>query len=153
MAVTTINIEEVTDNVVTTNNVVTGDGVFDKLMETVNTHIDAQFKLNRIKGSDYATVYLGAMQSVIAQSIQFALQKKSQAAQVDLITRQTKGFDDDAKQKLLKQTLDSWSVAYSVAKDANSIPDTIKVNSIDSVMKNAMDSLSISVTNDPIGES
>ena len=152
MAVTTINIEEVTDNVVTTNNVVTGDGVFDKLMETVNTHIDAQFKLNRIKGSDYATVYLGAMQSVIAQSIQFALQKKSQAAQVDLITRQTKGFDDDAKQKLLKQTLDSWSVAYSVAKDANSIPDTIKVNSIDSITKNAMTNLGITVTNDPIGE-
>lgn len=69
-----------------------------------------------------------------------------------LVERQTKGFDDDAKQKLLKQSLDSWSVAYSVAQDANAVPDTIKVNPIDSIMKNAMDSLSISTTINPLGQ-
>lgn len=178
---TTIDIKDLTSNVQTTINgtkhEVTGDGIFDDLMETVNQHADAQFAMGRIKGTEYAEFYLGALQSALAQSVQFTLQREAQAAQVDLATaqkdelllngvkdrltkdaqtalvkRQTKGFDDDAKQKLLKQTLDSWSVAYSVAQDANSIPDTIKVNSIDSVMKNAMDSLSITVTNDPIGE-
>jgi len=129
-----------------------GDGVFDKLMQMVNLHIDDQFTKGRLKGADYATVYLGALQTVIAQSVSFTLQKGTTDAQIALIERQTKGFDDDAKQKLLKQALDSWSVAYSVAQDQNSIPDSIKVNSIDSVMKNAMDALEITVTNDPIGE-
>jgi len=68
-----------------------------------------------------------------------------------LVARQTKGFDDDAIQKLLKQTLDSWSVAYSVAKDANSVPDTIKVDSIDSVMKGAMAGLGLTVKSNPLG--
>lgn len=94
--------------------------------------------------------------SVLAQTaMQEALNAEKvllTTAQTALATRQAKGFDDDAKQKLLKQALDSWSVAYSVAKDANAIPDAIKVNPIDSIMKNAMDSLSIVKTVDPLGE-
>ena len=56
-----------------TNNVVTGSGSFDDLMEAVNIHLDAQFNLGRITGSDYATVYLGAMQSALQQSVAFTL--------------------------------------------------------------------------------
>jgi len=148
-----IVITDVTSNVTTDNSYnVTGDGVFDNLMETVNAHIKAQFDADRIKESDIANMYIGIMPSVLAESIKFVLQKTTSENQALLVERQTKGFDDDAKQKLLKQALDSWSVAYSVAKDANSIPDSIKVNSIDSIMKNAMDSLSVTVTNNPIGE-
>ena len=44
-----------------TNNVVTGSGVFDDLMEAVTTHLEAQYQLGRITGGDFATVYLGAM--------------------------------------------------------------------------------------------
>jgi hypothetical protein len=82
----------------------------------------------------------------------------TEAQKTALIVRQTKGFDDDAKQKLLKQMLDSWSVAYSVAQDANSIPDTIKVNPIDNVTKSAMVSLGImteiqtTLPDNPLGE-
>lgn len=148
-----IDISDVTSGVsVDSNHTVTGNGVFDDLMETVNTHIKAQFDSDRIQSTDIANMYIGIMPAVLAESMKFVLQKEQSEAQTALVQRQTKGFDDDAKQKLLKQTLDSWSVAYSVAKDANSIPDTIKVNSIDSVMKNAMDSLAITVSNDPIGE-
>lgn len=95
----------------------------------------------------------------ITQAVTFVLQKPIAEKQTDseqakkaLIERQTKGFDDDAKQKLMKQMLDSWSVAYSVAKVANSIPDSIKVNPIDSVTKSAMDALGITNSNKPIGE-
>lgn len=148
-----IDISDVTSGVsVDSNHTVIGNGVFDDLMETVNTHIKAQFDSDRIQSTDIANMYIGIMPAVLAESMKFVLQKEQSEAQTALVQRQTKGFDDDAKQKLLKQTLDSWSVAYSVAKDANSIPDTIKVNSIDSVMKNAMDSLAITVSNDPIGE-
>ena len=148
------------------NYVWSGTGIFDKLMMAVNGNVKAEYDNGRLKGADYAQVYLAGMQAAIAQSMQFLLQKQLTEAQTEvaqeqkalllkqqlLVERQTKGFDDDAKQKLLKQTLDSWSVAYSVAQDANSIPDTIKVNVIDSVMKNAYEALGIAVTTNPIGE-
>jgi len=136
-----------------------GTGIFDVLMNAINIQTIAEWEANRLKGTDYANVKMGAMTEAIKQSIMFALQKPISEKQTDsevakklLIERQTKGFDDDAKQKLLKQALDSWSVAYSVAKDANSIPDAIKVNPIDSIMKNAMDSLNVVKSNNPLAE-
>jgi hypothetical protein len=160
MAVADINFTDFTKNVSTdADKAVTGDGVFDDMMETVNAHINAQYELGRITGPDYAQVYLGAIQAAMAESMKFVLQHQiaeeqtdGEAAKTALIKRQTQGFDDDAKQKLLKQQLDSWSVAYSVAKDAQSIPDAIKVNPIDSTLKSAFDALNISVTTDPLGE-
>jgi len=77
-----ITIDNVTSNVQVVNKVVTGDGTFDKLMGSVNAQIDNQFNLGRIKGTDYATVYLGAMQTVISQSMQFEIQEKQTEAQI-----------------------------------------------------------------------
>jgi len=70
-----------------TNNVVTGSGSFDDLMEAVNIHLDAQFNLGRITGSDYATVYLGAMQSALQQSVAFTLGLEKTNAEVTLINQ------------------------------------------------------------------
>lgn len=138
---------------------VAGDGVFDIFMQAIVAHLKVEYDARRITSDTYPQVYLGSLQTALTQAVTFALQRpmvEKQAASEDarkaLVERQTKGFDDDAKQKLLKQMLDSWSVAYSVAKDANSIPDTIKVNPIDSVAKNAMDSLAIIKSTNPLGE-
>lgn len=151
----TINIADLTDG----SGSLRGDGVFDVMMQAVKAHINDEFEMRRITSEQYPQVYLGALQSTMSNAVQFLLQKPiverqalSEDAKKALIERQTKGFDDDAKQKLLKQMLDSWSVAYSVAQDANSIPDAIKVNPIDSVAKNAMDSLAIIKSNNPLGE-
>ena len=65
-----ITIANLTAGVSTSSeNVVTGTGVFDDMMETVNAHMAAQFNLGRITGSDYATVYLTAMQVSLDQSL------------------------------------------------------------------------------------
>ena len=163
---TVIDIAELTDGSLNSENVWAGTKVFDVLMNAVNKNIEGQYNLQRLTGSDYATVYLGALQMVITQSMGFLMgQAEKEAtvdnlikqadvyqAQIDLYTRQKEGFDDDAKQKLLKQLMDTWAVAYSVAQDDNSIPDSIKVNVIDSITKNAYESLGIAKTNDPIGE-
>lgn len=137
----------------------TGNGVFDELMKAVVAHLQVEYKAKRINSDTYPQIYLGALQTAMTQAVLFMMQKpmvERQAATEEakklLVERQTKGFDDDAKQKLLKQALDSWAVAYSVAQDANSIPDSIKVNPIDSIMKNAMDALSITKTSNPLGE-
>lgn len=136
-----------------------GSGVFDVIIGAINGNIKAQYDSGRIRDSDYAQVYLSALTSSINAAIQFLLQAQQAEAQIELtkeqralVERQAKGFDDDAKQKLLKQALDSWSVAYSVSQDSNSVPDSVKVNTIDSIMKNAYTNLGITVTNDPIGE-
>ena len=144
----------------------TGTGYFDVIMSAVNGNIKCEYESGRIVGVQYAEVYLRALQGALQTALGLLLQEKEAETKADinieqkellkrqqaLVERQTRGFDDDAKQKLLKQALDSWSVAYSVAQDANSIPDSIKVNVIDSIMKNAYTSLGITKTNDPIGE-
>lgn len=60
-----------------------GTGVFDKLMEAVNAQIESQYLNNRITGSDYANVYLGGMQAVLQQSMQFVLQEQLTEVQID----------------------------------------------------------------------
>ena len=54
---------------------VSGTGVFDTLMRAQKEHLEQEFKAGRIKGSDYATVYLGSMQATLNGAIQFLLEK------------------------------------------------------------------------------
>ena len=138
-----ILIADVTNGTLDASNNWVGTGVFDKLVNAVNKNIEGQYNKGRITGSDYAQVYLSSLQTVISQSIQYALQEKVAEAQIDLYTRQKNGFDDDAKQKLLKILMDTWAVAYSTAPDAASIPDAIKIAALDKITENAMTSLGI----------
>ena len=52
-----------------------GEGVFDKLMCSVDLHIQREFKSNRINGDQYARVYTDVMTVVLGQSVQFLLSK------------------------------------------------------------------------------
>lgn len=142
-----INIEEFTHNVVKddTTHTVTGDGVFDILMDTATKHLLAQYEANRIRGENYATayiqVYIETLRAALRVWIEKGLQEKqaelldkqielaekqlelyqkqleTEDAKKDLYRRQIEGFDEDFKQKLLKIGLDSWAVGFSVAKD------------------------------------
>jgi len=76
-----------------------GTGVFDKLMEAVNTQIESQYLNNRITGSDYANVYLGSMQAVLQQSMQFVLQEQLTEAQIEDVLAST-----NLKEEQLKAT-------------------------------------------------
>lgn len=58
-------------------------GVFDKLMSSVNDNINTQYSDGRITHTDYANVYLGSLQSVLQQSINFVLQEQLTEAQVE----------------------------------------------------------------------
>ena len=80
-----------TDIVITdiTTGIVDGTGIFDKLMASVKAHIHDEYDNGRIKGPEYSQVYLEAIQAVLAQSMQYALQEKQTEAQVDLILAQT----------------------------------------------------------------
>ena len=126
-----------------TDGISNGTGALDKLMNTINLYIDDQYNRGRIKGTDYANVLLGSIQSVLSASLQFALNEKVNEAQIALYDRQKEGFADDAKQKLLKTLLDTWSVGYSSAPSAHAIPDAITGPTLDKVAENAISALGI----------
>jgi hypothetical protein len=86
---------------------VTGSGIFDDLMEAVNTHLAAQFNLGRLTGTDYATVYLGAIQSSLQNSVQFVLGRQQADKQADLIASQiiTETQSKDAELAIKRQQI------------------------------------------------
>jgi hypothetical protein len=65
-----------------------GTGVFDKLMEAVSKNILVQYNDSRITNSDYASVYLGSLQAVLTQSMQFVLQEQLMEVQVATAVKQ-----------------------------------------------------------------
>ena len=73
----TVKIEELTSNVEMdpTTFEVTGDGVFDKIMRTLNAHMLAQYKAQRLKAENFATVYVGVVPTVLQESMKFIMQK------------------------------------------------------------------------------
>lgn len=66
----------------------TGAGVFDVLMKASRAHLDEEFSRNRIKGPEYAQVYLGSLTEVLQASVQFLLQKDKVDAEVRLLNQQ-----------------------------------------------------------------
>ena len=62
-----------------------GTGNFDNLMKVVTLHLEAQFAAGRITGTDYATVYLGALQSTLAQAVNFTLSMEKANAEKALL--------------------------------------------------------------------
>lgn len=125
---TVISIDELTDGSVV-NDRWTGTGIFDILIAAVNDNIKIQYDEGRITGSDYANVYLASMQAVIAQSMQFVLEKKNKQVQADnglkqqevmdsqiaLYNRQRESFDDNKYQKLLEAQMNYNSMIFPEA--------------------------------------
>ena len=49
------------------------NGVFNEMMDAVNADIETQWDKGRINGVDFATVYLGALQTTLQQAVQYVL--------------------------------------------------------------------------------
>ena len=64
------------------------EGAFDALFKVVETKLTEQYTAGRLTGTDYANVYLGSIQSAIAQSIQFVLTAHTANKQADLLEQQ-----------------------------------------------------------------
>lgn len=157
---TTINITEITDGSPT------GEGYFDKMMASITEHIETQHKANRISSADYSVVYLGALQSALAQAVQFALGRQQASGQADLLAQkkiteitqtvdatggtakkqqdlilaQTEGFARDAEQKLAKIVSDAYAVQRTT-DNALAPPTSLDAASIDSILAIAKDGI------------
>lgn len=154
-----IDITEFTNNV-NTNNIdytVTGDGLFDTLMNTATKHLLAQYDSNKIRGEDYANAYVDIYKYTLQAAVEIWLKKgiaeaqlalldkqlelldkqmETEDAKKDLYKRQIEGFDENYKEKILRIMMDSWAVGFSVAKDsfeADGIPAPMQKTAIDDV--------------------
>jgi hypothetical protein len=71
-----------------TQGAVAGAGVFDKIMATVNAHVEGQYNKGIIGQSDIAKVYIAAIETVLPQSLQFLLQQDQSYWQSKLVQLQ-----------------------------------------------------------------
>lgn len=62
--------------------------VFDTLMAANKVYLDAEFSQNRIKGTEYSTVYLGSLQSVMQTALAFVSTQQKIGLEADLLAQQ-----------------------------------------------------------------
>ena len=67
-----------------TKNELEGTGVFDELMRTVKAHLEAELTKGSITDVNYSSVYLGALQSTMDQSVRFLLERDKIGIQNDI---------------------------------------------------------------------
>ena len=79
---TALNISELTTGSVT------GNGVFDVLLKSVKAHLDQQFTQGRIKGPEYATVYLGSVDLAMQTGLAFVLQQRKNDLEAQVLEKQ-----------------------------------------------------------------
>ena len=73
-------------------------GLFEELMRSVKSHLNLEYEKERIKGTEYANVYLTAIQTAMQVASQFTLSKDLQNQQELLLQAQVIGQE---KQNLL----------------------------------------------------
>jgi hypothetical protein len=67
---------------------VDGTGVFDVLMKATKAHLESEFEKNRIKGTEYSEVYLGALTQVMQTALQFVLTNQKVDLEAQLLQKQ-----------------------------------------------------------------
>lgn len=85
---------------------VTGTGVFDVLMQATKGHLEQEFTKGRIKGTEYSTVYLGSLQAILQQAVEFLLNKDKHALEGQLLAAQIEKIQAE-KALVEQQTLNA----------------------------------------------
>lgn len=82
MTITPVTLADLTDGTLE------GSGVFDSLMRSNKAHLESEYSKGRIKGAEYATVYLGSLTQVMNTSLQFLLSKDKLTLESQLLEKQ-----------------------------------------------------------------
>lgn len=119
-----------------------GTGVFDKLINSVEHHIQEQYEAGRITGPDFATVYLGSLQAVLGESMKYLLSEQEAGLKADLIQEQinseTKNNEAGGVIDLQKQKLQE-EIDLIIAKTAESY-EGVTASRQDTVRRNLINS-------------
>lgn len=102
-----------------TQGIAGGTGVFDKLMVANKAHLEQEFNLQRIRGADYATVYLGVLDSTMKIALDFFVQQRKLGLEAALL---------DIQRQIALIELEKAGVELEIAKlNAQKIPAEIAV--------------------------
>lgn len=71
-----------------TESKVDGMGVFDLLMKANKAHLEEEFNKSRIRGPEYATVYLGMLESTMQNALAFFIQQRKLGLEAELLAIQ-----------------------------------------------------------------
>ena len=111
-----------------------GTGVFDVLMSANKAHLEAEFGKGRIKGSEYATVYLGSLESVMRASVEFLLNRdklslESQLIEQQILLTQVQVQKANAELAILQQTVLKipHEIALLQAQTANAVAEGLNI--------------------------
>ena len=96
-----------------------GRGIFDKLMGVVNENIKLQYTEGRLTGAEYANVYMGSIQEVIRESVNFMLQKK--VVEKNLIEQDV---NIAAKEFELEQVQAKWEIDADILANNKLLSDS-----------------------------
>ena len=95
---------------------IAGTGVFDVLMQSVKNHVQEEHTKSRITGKEYATVYLEALQSTMAQSIEYLLRAKTLGFELDNLGKQGVLLDHQAEIAIKDAQLKFAQIAQTQAQ-------------------------------------
>lgn len=105
-----------------------GSGAFDDLMTANQLRLDKQYVQSRLRGADYAKVYLGSMEAIMQQSIVYILGRQEADKKADLINEQITKTEADTRlveAQILKTDAETIKVgAETLQVEAN----TLKIN-------------------------
>lgn len=98
---------------------VEGKGVYDILMQANAAHLEKEFNASRIKGSEYAQIYLGTMQATMETAVQFFIQRHKLGYESKILEMQA---------KMAEVELEKVRVELEIARlNAQKIPAEIAV--------------------------
>ena len=103
---------------------VEGNGVFDVLMRAVNAHLQKEWSANRLKGTEYSTVYLGALESTMNASLQFLLARDKTNAELDILKQQLVNLKVDEANAIKQGVILNNQAAQIIQETAKSAAQT-----------------------------
>lgn len=137
-----VDFEDITDGCVD------GEGIFDKLMKSVKSHLKEEYDAQRIRGSEYTQVYLGGLQGAMSQAIQWQLGAEIAANQAALIASQVTGQElqnellAEQKALLIAQTAIAEQQLENITQDlANAIKNGVILDAQGEQAQYTVDSL------------
>lgn len=98
---------------------VEGTGAFDTLMRAMVGHLELEFNKGRLRGADYANVYLNSLTPVLQNSVVFLLQKDEAAGKAALVEAQVRLTEVQillAEAELAREILNKELIAAQVDK-------------------------------------
>ena len=114
-----------------------GTGVFDIIMKAANENIKIQSQTSRITGAEYAEVYLGTMQSAIAEAMKFLLAKEITEKDIELKDSQIVGMGYDNQVKAEQVIMSVFEREFIQPKQLEKVTAEISLMGKDEELKDS----------------